>query len=316
MTKRIIEANPPNVAKLKKRLKDYYEHPGEILGLPTGFTELDELTLGLEAQELTYLAARPSMGKSALAHKILLHAACNCEVDEVVVLVSQEMSSEQVLMRMASVQSGVPRNDIRRGKYKKQGQWYKTEKEKFTLYKDAYNYLEGLTSLRIIGQACTTEELHDCLQRLTEQEGLKLKLVVDDYLGLHSDAVGGDSLNTKLTYISRAVKEYTQEFDCPWLVLHQLSRAVEARGGNHVPMLSDLRDSGSLEQDADNVWFLVRPEYYATEPEAVPPAERGKAYIYIAKARNGELGRATLKFTGATTDFTDWEQLSASREAA
>jgi replicative DNA helicase len=300
------------VEPLLSEVRFFFENPGQIKGLSTGLKELDTQTTGLERQELIYLAARPGMGKSALATNIgdnvaeALLEATDGDLDnqkDIVLVCSQEMSAAQINRRRASRLSGVSFLDLKRGFYFHNGQQVRTEKEKYIAFANAYHSLKHYPMLIHSGR-CTTKALSDSVKQL-QDDGFNVRLLIDDYLGLHTDTLGADNEVIRLGHISAALAGMKLDLNIPIIALHQLNRGVESRE-NKEPGMSDLRGSGNLEQDADSIWFLMRPEYYASDLSAIPASERGLTYLNIAKARNGEPGKIKLHWNGRIQKFTDW----------
>jgi replicative DNA helicase len=258
-----------------------------IKGISTGFTKLDEMTGGLHAGELIILAARPSMGKTALALNICWHIATRHF--QPVAIFSLEMSQESLLTRMLCAAARVDSQRFRAG--------YLNEQERQKLRAAANQIVEA--PLHIDDSAgINLMDMHAKLRRL-QQGGQKLGLVVVDYLQLMSVRGRTENRNQEVSQLSRGLKLMSKELGCPFLVLSQLSRATETRQGDHRPQLSDLRESGSIEQDADLVGFIFREEVYKRDREDL----RGVAELILAKQRNGPVGKIDLVFLHAMTKF-------------
>jgi replicative DNA helicase len=258
-----------------------------IKGVSTGFLKLDEMTGGLHGGELVILAARPSMGKTALALNLALHVAMNPEKQTVAVF-SLEMSRESLLTRMICAGARVDQQKFRAG--------YLNQDERRRLAKTAAELVK--TPLFIDDTAGThLMDIHAKLRRLQAEHGLAL--VVVDYLQLMSVRGRSENRNQEISTISRGLKLLAKELNVPMLVLSQLSRAPETRPGDHRPQLSDLRESGSIEQDADLVAFIFREEVYKPDREDL----RGLAELMVAKQRNGPTGRVNLVFLKEFTKF-------------
>ena len=256
----------------------------EVRGVPTGFSTLDHKLAGLQKSDLIILAARPSMGKTSLALDIARNAALNH--NRSVGIFSLEMSSQQLVDRMLASVSRVDSWKLRTGKL--------STDEEFGLIQDAMSklaaapiYIDDDSSNNII-------RMRTVARRLKREMGLDLIIV--DYLQLMTPATASDSLVHQVTEISRSLKSLARELDVPVLALSQLSRAVESRGGE--PRLSDLRDSGSIEQDADVVMFIHRDKNRDEEVDTT-------AKIIIAKHRNGPTGEASLAFDGKRVTFME-----------
>jgi replicative DNA helicase len=260
-------------------------------GLPTGFKELDELTCGLQRKDLIIVAARPSMGKTALGLDFTLHASCL--LGKVSALFSLEMTKEAMLQRAMAIQGSIALQDIREGRWTENNRRYAMDA--LGALTDAPLYIDdepGMTVQRIKAKAL----------RLKNQLG-RLDLCVIDQL--NHIAIPDDTRRQNRTdqvgVITRALKVVAKILDCPMVVLHQLNRENEKREDKE-PKLSDLRDSGNIEQDADVVFFPHRPGYYSKDPEE--RADR-KAVIIIAKQRQGPTGRAHCEFIPDQAHYRD-----------
>ena len=262
--------------------------PGKrIKGISTGFTKLDEMTSGLHAGELIILAARPSMGKTALALNMAWHIASR--LFQPVAIFSLEMSQESLLTRMLCAAARVDSQRFRSG--------YLNDKER-QLLRAAANQMMDAPLFIDDTSGANLMDMHAKLRKLKQQKG-SLGLVVVDYLQLMSIRGRTENRNQEVSQLSRGLKLMSKELDCPFLVLSQLSRATETRQGDHRPQLSDLRESGSIEQDADVVGFIFRPEVYQRDREDL----RGLAELILAKQRNGPVGKIDLVFLHAQTRF-------------
>lgn len=271
------------------------DHKDGLTGIPSGFTSLDRITSGWQNSDLVVIAARPGMGKSAFVVSAMRNAAV--DFNHPVAIFSLEMSNVQLVNRLISAEAELEGDKIKKGSladYEWEQLVHKTAK-----LSNAPIFIDDTPALSIL-------ELRAKSRRLKAQHDVKLIIV--DYLQLMTgDSIRGNSGNREqeIASISRALKNIAKELDIPVLALSQLSRAVETRGGDRRPQLSDLRESGSIEQDADLVMFLYRPEYYGiTEDEHGQPTH-GLAEMIIAKHRNGSLDTAQLKFIGKYTKFTD-----------
>jgi replicative DNA helicase len=259
-----------------------------LKGVSTGFMKLDEMTGGLHGGELFILAARPSMGKTALALNIAQHVATGRDPKTVAVF-SLEMSKESLLTRMLCAAARVDGQKFRAG--------YLRQEERRQLSSAASSlsaaplYIDDTSGANMM-------DIHAKLRRLKAEHGLGL--VVIDYLQLMSSPGRNENRNQEISKLSRSMKLLAKELDVPMLVLSQLSRAVETRQeGDHRPQLSDLRDSGAIEQDADLVGFIFRPEVYAPQRQDL----RGVAELILAKQRNGPTGIVKLVFLKHCTRF-------------
>ena len=278
-----------------------YEQGREITGLATHYIEFDRMTSGLQESELIIIAARPSMGKTAWAINIAQNAAVRD--GKVVAVFSLEMSKESLLRRMLASESMVNSRKIQTG---------------FLPREDKGKLLAGLERLMesklFIDDTpgITLGEMRAKARRLRQQEG-RLDLIVIDYLQLMTGSSpngkrGFENRNQEVSAISRGLKALAKEMKVPVIALSQLSRASEQRGGDKKPMLSDLRESGSIEQDADVVAFIHRDSYYNKDENGEEdPDSKGKAEIIVAKQRNGPTGSVHLAYLA---DYTRFENLA------
>jgi replicative DNA helicase len=275
-----------------------YEQGREITGLETHYTEFDRMTSGLQKADLMIIAARPSMGKTAWAINIAQNSAVRD--NKVVAVFSLEMSKESLLRRMLASEALVNSRKIQTGFLPKE------DKQKLI------NALDRLMSSRMFiddTPGITLTEMRAKVRRLKQQEGA-LDLILIDYLQLMTIASQGpggkrpENRNQEVSQISRGLKALAKEMGVPVVALSQLSRGSEQRQGDKKPLLSDLRESGSIEQDADVVCFIHREEYYDRENEDI----KGQAEIIIAKQRNGPTGSIKLAYL---SDFTRFENLAS-----
>jgi replicative DNA helicase len=276
------------VVELLDRVTEMSENPNDITGVPTGFYDLDRQTSGLQAGDLIILAARPSMGKTALAINIAEHVALNEGLP--VAVFSMEMGASQLAVRIVGSIGRIDQGHLRTGKL--------TDEEWPRL-------TEAIEKLRTISlhidetPGLTVSELRANARRLARQCG-KLGLIVVDYLQLMSvsSSMGDENRATAVGEISRGLKMLAKELQCPVIALSQLSRGVESRTDKR-PMMSDLRESGAIEQDADVIMFIYRDEYYTKEACKEP----GVAEVIISKQRNGPTGTTKLAFLNRITKF-------------
>ncbi len=276
-----------------ERLEKLHEHKGALRGLPTGFKDLDSTLSGLQKSDLIILAARPSMGKTTLALDI---ARMSSVVhDKSVLIFSLEMSSQQLVDRMLSAQSRVNAWNLRTG--------HLSSDRDFSQLRDSLDKLAKAKIYIDDQPGNSIVRMKALARRLKAEKGLDLIIV--DYLQLMTTSKNYDSMVNQVTEISRSLKSLAKELDVPVLALSQLSRAVESRGGK--PRLSDLRDSGSIEQDADVVMFIHREDKGKDESEKTNIAE-----ILIEKHRNGPTGKVDLYFDEKTTTFLNLEKSSLS----
>lgn len=269
------------------------EEQGIVAGVPTGFQELDKLTLGFEGGDLTIIAARPGMGKTGLVLSMMKALA---EMGVATAMFSLEMKKAKLFRRILSQEIGLSTKEIRNPK-KSDADWelIQAGTEKLSEYPI---YIDDSADLNIF-------ELGAKVRRLVMKHDVKL--VILDYLQLMGGQNSGYKGNREqeISGISRGLKRLAQKMDIPIIALSQLSRAVETRGGAKRPQLSDLRESGSLEQDASNVWFIYRPEYYNILEDDEGNSTQGLAEIIVAKNREGATQDVPLKFIGKMAKFED-----------
>ncbi len=259
---------------------------GGLTGLTTGFKYLDTMTSGLQRSDLIILAARPAMGKTAFALSLALNAAVKGGAS--VMIFSLEMSKDQLGQRLLSMESKVPMQSLKTGRLERRD-WDDINLALDVLSK-ANIHIDDTAGINIM-------EMKSKCRRLKGEEGLDL--VIIDYLQLMNPEGRADSRTQEISVISRNLKLLARELDCPVLVLSQLSRAPETRT-DHRPMLSDLRESGSIEQDADIVVFLYRDEYYNEETD-----EHGVCEVIVAKQRSGPTGTVKVTWLDKLTKFVD-----------
>ncbi len=275
------------VVDLLDRVQEMADNPNDVTGVPTGFYDLDRMTSGLQAGDLIVLAARPSMGKTAFAINIAEHVALKEGLP--VAVFSMEMGAAQLAVRIVGSIGRIDQGHLRTGKL---------TDEEWPRLTEAIEKLRNI-SLHIDETAgLTASELRANARRLARQCG-KLGLIVVDYLQLMSGS-SGDNENraTELGEISRGLKMLAKELQCPVIALSQLNRSVETSPDKR-PMMSDLRESGAIEQDADIIMFIYRDEYYTKDACKEP----GVAEIIIAKQRNGPTGVCKLAFIRQLTRF-------------
>ena len=291
--KKSTETAQSLVIQAKKKIEEISNKEG-LSGIPTGFDKLDKLTSGWQPSDLIIVAARPGMGKTALT----LTMARNIAVDfnQPVAFFSLEMSSVQLITRLISSETGLSSEKLRTGKLEKH-EWEQLNVKVKTLEK-APLYIDDTPSLSIF-------DLRAKARRLASQYGIKMIMI--DYLQLMTagGSQKGGNREQEISMISRNLKALAKELNVPVIALSQLSRAVETRGGSKRPLLSDLRESGAIEQDADIVSFIYRPEYYKIDEwddEERSPTE-GQGEFIVAKHRNGGLENIRLKFIGHLGKF-------------
>ena len=259
---------------------------GGLTGITTGFRDLDEKTSGLQKSELIILAARPAMGKTAFALTVALNAAVKGGAS--VLIFSMEMAKESLGQRLLSMESRVDMQSLKKGKLQRSD--WEDINDALDVLSKANIHIDDTAGVSIM-------EMKSKCRRLKAEAGLDL--VIIDYLQLMNPEGKADSRTQEISVISRNLKLLARELDCPVIVLSQLSRAPEQRT-DHRPMLSDLRESGSIEQDADIVIFLYRDEYYNAEG-AVP----GECEVIVAKQRSGPTGTVKVAWLDKITKFVD-----------
>ncbi|OZV67716.1 replicative DNA helicase [Winogradskyella aurantia] len=291
--KKSTETAQSLVIQAKKKIEEISNKEG-LSGIPSGFDKVDKLTSGWQPSDLVIVAARPGMGKTALTLTMARNIAVNKNIP--VAFFSLEMSSVQLITRLISSETGLSSEKLRTGKLEKH-EWEQLNVKVKTLEK-APLFIDDTPSLSIF-------DLRAKARRLSSQYGIKL--IVIDYLQLMTagGSQKGGNREQEISTISRNLKALAKELDVPVIALSQLSRAVETRGGSKRPLLSDLRESGAIEQDADIVSFIYRPEYYKIDEwddEERSPTE-GQAEFIVAKHRNGGLDNIRLKFIGHLGKF-------------
>jgi len=267
-----------------------------ITGVPTGFVDLDEMTSGFQPSELIIVAARPSMGKTALVLNVAAHAAIEAKIG--VAIFSLEMSKDALVQRLLTAEAQVDSSRVRRSALRDAD---------FGRLARAAGILQGCPIWIDDTPAITLLEMRSKARRLKAEHDIGLLVV--DYLQLMRSPEYAENRVQEISDVSRSLKGLSRELKIPVIALSQLSRASEQRGGERKPILSDLRDSGAIEQDADIVIFIHRPEYYDKEDET----KRGIAEILLAKHRNGPTGDFTLRFS---REFTRFDNFTAREEPA
>jgi replicative DNA helicase len=276
-----------------QELQEKKNHKDGLTGIPSGFSRLDRITSGWQKSDLVIIAARPGMGKTAFIVSALRNAAV--DFNHPVAIFSLEMASLQLVNRLISAEAELESEKIKKGNLA-EFEWQQLV-HKTNRLSSAPIFIDDTPALSIL-------ELRAKCRRLKAEHNVQL--IVVDYLQLMKGEAGGNR-EQEIASISRALKGIAKELNVPVIALSQLSRGVETRGGDKRPQLSDLRESGSIEQDADIVMFLYRPEYYKiTEYEDGTPSQ-GVAEVIIAKHRNGSLDSVRLKFIGKYTKFADYD---------
>ncbi|MEE8410836.1 MAG: replicative DNA helicase [Myxococcota bacterium] len=271
-----------------KRIEKLYERKESITGIGTGFVDLDRITSGLQPSDLIIVAGRPSMGKTALALNIAQNAAIRHQ--QPVAVFSLEMSKDQLVTRMLCSEGRIDGHRLRGG-FLKESDWPRLARAAGSLA-EAPIYIDDTGALSIL-------EMRAKARRLQAEKGLALIIV--DYLQLMRGRAGSDGREREISEISRGLKALAKELAVPVMALSQLNRALEQRTDKR-PMLSDLRESGAIEQDADVICFVYRDEYYNPESE-----DKGLTELIIGKQRNGPTGTVMLKFF---SEFVRFENLA------
>ena len=283
-----LESPSTIIEKFPGGVNAFLDPSQRVSGLSTGFTKFDEMTGGLHGGELIILAARPSMGKTALALNMAQHVATHPLMRKPVAVFSLEMSSASLLTRLLCAAARVDQHKFRAG-YLNADERRKLQVALAELTESPL-YLDDTAGVNLM-------DVHSKLRRMKAEHGLSL--VVIDYLQLMSTRGRIENRNQEVSALSRGLKLMAKDLDVPFIVLSQLSRASETRPGDHRPQLSDLRDSGSIEQDADLVAFIYREEVYRKDREDL----KGLADLIIAKQRNGPIGTVPLRFLNQFTRF-------------
>lgn len=278
-------------------IEDLKNKDGGLTGIPSGFQRLDKITSGFQKSDLVIIAARPGMGKTALALALTRNASLISDKPRAVAFFSLEMSSKQLVMRMITSEAEIDNEKIKKGTLADH-EWQQLN-SRITKLSDAPIFIDDTPALSVF-------ELRAKCRRLKQQHDISM--IIIDYLQLmrgDDASVKNGNREQEVSYISRSLKALAKELDVPVIALAQLSRASERRGNTFIPMLSDLRESGSIEQDADMVMFVHRPEYYqiAEWDDGTPTA--GQAAIILAKHRNGALDRVIVRYISKFTKFMD-----------
>ncbi len=277
------------VMNAMEKIEKASKNKGSVTGIPTGFLDLDTRTAGLQPSDLILIAARPSMGKTAFVLNIAQHVAFKQNMT--VAIFSLEMSKEQLVNRMFSLESKVDAQDLRTGQLS-EADWEKLIESAGTIAQSnlIIDDTPGISIAQMRSKCRKYKLEHD------------LKLIIIDYLQLMSGSGKSDSRQQEISDISRSLKALARELSVPVIALSQLSRAVEQRP-DHRPMLSDLRESGAIEQDADVVMFIYRDDYYNHETE-----KKNVAEIIVAKQRNGPIGTVELVWLPNYTQFANMKR--------
>jgi replicative DNA helicase len=280
----------PLLTQVVERIQELHDrdNPSDITGIPTGYNDLDKMTSGLQPGDLVIVAGRPSMGKTSLALNMAEYVAI--EYGAPVAVFSMEMGGAQLAMRMLASVGRLDQHKVRTGRLN-DDEWSRLSFALGKIHEKAI-YIDETPALNPI-------DLRARARRLHRQCG-KLGLIVIDYLQLMSGSSNGENRATEISEISRSLKSLAKELECPVIALSQLNRSLEQRP-NKRPVMSDLRESGAIEQDADVIMFIYRDEVYNPDTQ-----EKGTAEIIIGKQRNGPIGTVRLTFLGEYTRFENF----------
>jgi replicative DNA helicase len=285
-----FQALPDVLGNVVTRIDELYhrDDPSDVTGVPTGFNDLDGMTSGLQSGDLVIVAGRPSMGKTAFSLNIGEHVAVDQGLP--VAVFSMEMGANQLALRLLSSVGRLDQQRLRTGRLQTED-WPKLTAG-IQRMQDAQLFIDETPALNAL-------ELRARARRLARQCG-KLGLIIIDYLQLMSASTSGENRATEISEISRALKALAKELDCPVIALSQLNRSLEQRP-NKRPVMSDLRESGAIEQDADVILFIYRDEVYNPDSQ-----DKGSAEIIIGKQRNGPIGTVRLTFLRELTKFENF----------
>jgi replicative DNA helicase len=278
------------LGKVVERIDELYnqDNPNDVTGVPTGFVDLDRMTSGMQPGDLIIVAGRPSMGKTSFALNIGEHVAMEQQLP--VAVFSMEMGATQLALRMLCSSGRLDQQRVRTGRLV-DDDWPRLTSA-ISKMQDAPLHIDESPALNSL-------DLRARARRLARQCG-KLGLIIIDYLQLMSASSSGENRATEISEISRSLKALAKELDCPVIALSQLNRSLEQRP-NKRPVMSDLRESGAIEQDADVIVFIYRDEVYNADSP-----DKGTAEIIIGKQRNGPIGMVRLTFVGAYTKFENY----------
>lgn len=283
------------VEEAVSQIENAARQDGNLSGVPSGFTGIDRITAGWQKSDLIIMAARPGMGKTAFVLTMARNIAVNYK--RPIAVFSLEMSGVQLVTRLIASETELEADKLKRGKLE-QYEWQQLHARIANLT-DAPLYIDDTPALSIF-------ELRAKCRRLKAQHNIQM--VVVDYLQLMTSGTENrGNREQEISNISRSMKSLAKELEIPIIALSQLSRAVETRAGSKRPILSDLRESGAIEQDADMVLFIYRPEYYQFHEDEQGRSTEGLAQIIVAKHRNGSLGDVNLRFISKYARFTDYE---------
>lgn len=270
-----------------RELEQRYAEKKLVTGVPTGFDDLDRMTAGMQRGDLVIVAGRPSMGKTAFSMNLAQNAAIRSDDGGVVAVFSLEMSSQQIAMRMLACEARVDMQHLRTGRFSAED-WRKLAAASGSLA-EASIFVDDTPAISVM-------EVRSKCRRL-KRDAKRLDLVLIDYVGLMSGRADADNRAQEISEITRSLKGLAKELDVPIIALSQLNRSLEQRADKR-PVMSDLRESGAIEQDADVIMFIYRDEVYHKKPD-----NEGMAEIIVAKQRNGPIGDVKLTFIHKYTRF-------------
>lgn len=289
------------LAKTLNRIDELRKKTDEISGVPSGFPSLDKVTFGWQPTDLIILAARPAVGKTAFALNLARNAAMNPIKQTPVAVFSLEMGASQLVQRMLSAESEIHMEKIARGKLEEY-EYQQLQKKGIARLEGAPIFIDDTAALNIF-------EFRAKARRLVNKH--KVGIIIIDYLQLMSGSQDkGSNREQEISTISRNLKGLAKELNIPIIALSQLSRAVETRKESKMPQLSDLRESGAIEQDADMVMFIYRPEYYENMSNEMGESTKGETHVRIAKHRNGSLETIKLRALLHIQKFEEWDDNS------
>lgn len=278
----------PILKNTVQQIETLVANQGKLSGLPSGFTDLDKVTNGLHQSDLIIVAARPAMGKTTFALNLIEAALFKTEHNKPAIVFSMEMSAEQLMLRMVSAVGRIDQGDIKRGSLK-DDDWPKLSNAVQKL-KDQPLYIDDTPALN-------PTDLRSRVRRIAREHHNEIGIIMVDYLQLMTIAGKSDSRTNEISEISRSLKSLAKEFNCPVVALSQLNRSLEQRP-NKRPVMSDLRESGAIEQDADIIMFIYRDEVYDEDSPF-----KGQSEIIIGKHRSGPTDTIRLAFIGRYTRF-------------
>lgn len=293
--KRSVQSAKDIMAKVLNQIEEASKNASSINGVPSGFTSIDKVTLGWQLSDLIIIAARPAMGKTAFV--LSMARNITVEYERAVAFFSLEMSSVQLMMRLLIAETGLSGQDVKSGRLTPE-QWRHMESSVKPLAA-APLYIDDTPALSVF-------EFRSKARRLKSHNNIEL--IIIDYLQLMTaGSAGNGSREQEVAFISRTLKAIAKELNIPIIALSQLNRSTETRGGSKRPQLSDLRESGAIEQDADIVAFIHRPEYYGINQTEDGMPTAGMAEIIIAKHRNGAVTDINLRFLKEQARFADMD---------